>query len=90
MFELKSTEELCITILKIDANFDGKMTCGFINDMRNLVNFTGGLRNLKICTLTDFLSNVNNVELNNYRGNVRNLVNFHGNSRMSEIFVNSI
>ena len=48
------------------------------------------LKNLKICTLRDFLSNAYNVELNNYRGNIRNLVNFHENSRMSEIFVNSI
>ena len=27
---------------------------GFINDMRNLVNFTRALKNLKICTLRDF------------------------------------
>ena len=26
-----------------------------MNDMRNLVNFTGALKNLKICTLGDFL-----------------------------------
>ena len=37
-------------ILKIDAKFDRKMTCGVINDMRNLVNFTGALKNLKFCT----------------------------------------
>ena len=41
-------------MLKTDANFDRKMTCGFINDMRNLVNFTGPVKNLKICTLRDF------------------------------------
>ena len=37
--------------------------------MRNLVNFSGALKKLKICTLRDFLlSNLYNVELNNYRG----------------------
>ena len=41
-------------MLKIDANFEGKMTCGFINDMKNLVNFTRALKNLKTCTLADF------------------------------------
>ena len=25
--------------LKIDAKFEGKLTCSFKNDMRNLVNF---------------------------------------------------
>ena len=39
---------------KDDAKFEGKMTCGFINDMRNLLNSTGALKNLKICTLRDF------------------------------------
>ena len=53
--------------MKIDANTEG-MTYGFINDMRNLVNFTEALENLKICTLRDFLSKANNVELKNYRG----------------------
>ena len=47
MFEVKSTEELCVIILKIDANFEGKMTYAFINDMRNLVNFTGALKIFK-------------------------------------------
>ena len=54
-------------ILKIDANFDGKMTCGFINNMGNLVNFTGALKSLKICTLRDFFVQGINVELKNYR-----------------------
>ena len=26
-------------VLKIDAKFEGKLTCAFKNDMRNLVNF---------------------------------------------------
>ena len=36
-------------MLKVDANFEEKLTCGIINDMRNLVNFTGAFKNLKIC-----------------------------------------
>ena len=39
MFELKSTEDLCLIALKIDAKFEEKLTCGFKNDMRTLVNF---------------------------------------------------
>ena len=35
----KSIEELCLMALKIDAKFEGKLTCAFKNDMRNLVNF---------------------------------------------------
>ena len=34
----KSTEELCLIALKIDAKFKGKLTCAFKNDMRNLAN----------------------------------------------------
>ena len=41
-------------ILKINANFEVKMTCGFINDTTNSVNFPSALKNLKICTLRDF------------------------------------
>ena len=40
MFELKgSIGELCLMALNIDATFEGKLTCGFINDMKNLANF---------------------------------------------------
>ena len=34
----KDTEELCLMALKIDAKFEGKVTCAFKNDMRNLSN----------------------------------------------------
>ena len=63
MFNLKITEELCVIILKIDAKFEGKITFGFINDVRNLVNFTRTLKNLR----ETFFSKVYNVELKNYR-----------------------
>ena len=40
MFELKtSTEELCLMSLKIRVKFQGKLTCAFKKDMRNLENF---------------------------------------------------
>ena len=39
MFELKFTEKLCVMTLKGDAISKEKLTSGFINDMRNLVNF---------------------------------------------------
>ena len=36
MFELKSIGEFCLMALNIDATFEGKLTCAFKNDMRNL------------------------------------------------------
>ena len=36
---MKNTEELCLMKLKSDAKFEEKLTLGFKNDMRNLVNF---------------------------------------------------
>ena len=38
MFKLKSTEDLCLMVLKIDTKFEGKLTCAFKNDIRNLAN----------------------------------------------------
>ena len=40
-FELKSTEQLCLMALKIDAKLEGKLTCDFQNGMMNLANLTG-------------------------------------------------
>ena len=34
----KSTEELYLVALKIDGKFEGKLTCAYKNDMRNLTN----------------------------------------------------
>ena len=48
----KSIEELCLMALKIDAKFEGKLTCAFKNDMRNLANFYQSMfGSLKIGTL---------------------------------------
>ena len=38
-FCLKSTEELSFMMLKRDARFEEKLTCGLENDMRNLAIF---------------------------------------------------
>ena len=35
----KSVEELYLITLKINAKFDGELTCDFSNDMKNLANF---------------------------------------------------
>ena len=35
----KSTEKLCLMVLNIDVIFEGKLTCAFKNDMRNLSHF---------------------------------------------------
>ena len=39
MFDLKNTEELSFMILKNDAKFEEKLSCGLENDMRNMTNF---------------------------------------------------
>ena len=65
----KSAEELCVITLKNDAKFEEELTCSLKNDMRNLVNFTRTLKNLKICTLREFFCPRNiTFELKNYRG----------------------
>ena len=43
-----------VKLKKIDEKFEGKMNGGFINDMRDLVNLTGELKNLKMYILIDF------------------------------------
>ena len=71
MFELKKNRRVYVIILKVDANFDGKVTCVFINDMRNSVNFTGALKNLTFCTLRDFFGpRYTMFQLKNYGGDV--------------------
>ena len=36
---LKFAEELCVKAMKNDAKFERKLTCHFINDVRNLTYF---------------------------------------------------
>ena len=48
----KSIGEFCLMALNIDATFEGKLTCAFKNDMRNLANFHQSMfESLKIGTL---------------------------------------
>ena len=54
----KSAEELCVTTLRIDAKFEEELTCALKNDMGNLVDFTGTLKNLKILKILTFLSKI--------------------------------
>ena len=35
LFKPKTTEELCLLALNIDAKCEGKLTCDFKNDMKN-------------------------------------------------------
>ena len=51
----KGIEELFLIALNIDANCEGKTTCAFKNDMRNLVNFhQSAFESLKIGTSMGF------------------------------------
>ena len=56
--------------LNIDAKFEGKMTCAFKNDMRNLANFHQSMfGSLKIGTLMgSFYPKYKMYELKLYRG----------------------
>ena len=56
--------------LIIDATFEGKLTCAFKNDMRNLANFHHSMfESLKIGTLMgSFYSKQKMYELKIYRG----------------------
>ena len=56
--------------LNIDAKFEGKMTCAFKNDMRNLANFHQSMfESLKIGTLMgSFYPKQKMYELKIYRG----------------------
>ena len=67
-FRWKCTEELCLTTLKRDANFEEKLTCALKNDTRNMVNFDPTLESLKICTLMgSFWPNYIMFEIKKYR-----------------------
>ena len=56
--------------LNIDATFEGKLTCAFKNDMRNLANFHQSMfKSLKIGTLMgSFYPKQKMYELKIYRG----------------------
>ena len=56
--------------LKIDATFEGKLTCAFKNDMMNLANFHWSIfESLKIGTLVgSFYPKKKMYELKIYRG----------------------
>ena len=58
--------------LKIDATFEGKLTCAFKNDMRNLANFHQSMfESLKIEILMGpFYAKQKIYELKIYRGNL--------------------
>ena len=59
--------------LNIDAKFEGKLTCAFKNDMRNLANFhQSTFESLKIGTLMGSVyPNQKMYELKIYRGVMR-------------------
>ena len=44
---LKFTGELFVMTVKNDAKFEGKLTCHFKTDMRNLTNFDSSTRKSK-------------------------------------------
>ena len=71
MFELKkSIGKLFLMPLNIDATFQGKLSCAFKNDMRNLANFhQSTFESLKIVTLmASFYAKWKMCELKIYRG----------------------
>ena len=65
-----SIEELCLMTLNIDPAFEGKLTCAFKSDMRNLANFQQStFERLKIGTLMgSFYPKWKMYKLQIYRG----------------------
>ena len=64
----KNTEELCFMTLKSDAEFEGKVTLGSKNDIRNLVNFHPTTQKSENFTLMDcFCPKYMRFELKRYR-----------------------
>ena len=75
MFELKkSIGELCLMELNTDATFEGKLTCAFKHDIRNLAHFHQSMfGSLKIGTLmASFCLKLKVYELKIYRGWCKN------------------
>ena len=68
--------------LNIDAKFEGKLTCAFKNDMRNLANFyQSTFKSLKIWTFIGFFYPKQKIyELKIYRGVMR-----HDNEELCKI-----
>ena len=71
---LKNTEELAVIILRINANFEGKMTCFFMKYMRSLVNLTGAPKIVIFALWETFLSKIFNVWAKKIQ---RNYVSWH-------------
>ena len=64
----KNTEDLCFMTLKSDAEFEGKVTLGSKNDIRNLVNFHPTTQKSENFTLMDyFYPKYMRFELKRYR-----------------------
>ena len=88
----KSTEELCVLTLRNKTKFEEEPTCVLKNYMKNLANFWPNtrceLKNYKGVMCTDIEGWCNILKKKNLTGglknDIRNLVNFHVNSRKSE------
>ena len=77
----KCAEELCVIALKNDEKFEEELTFALKNDMGNLVNFTGTLKSLKMCSLRYFfVQGIECLSQKNYRG-----VIYHGTEGLCNI-----
>ena len=66
MGSFKKVQKSCLMVLKIDAKFEGKLTCAFQNNMGNLENFYW-LKN------SDFILESKMAELNKNKNSKRKL-----------------
>ena len=89
----KSIGEFCLMALNINATFEGKLTCAFKNDIRNLANFhlnTWKCQNWYshgILLLKVEKSGKSEEELTcRFRIDMRNLTNFDPSTRKSQKF----
>ena len=68
----KSTDELCVIVLKNNAKLEEELTFALKNDMRNMANFDPTPESLKICSLMgSFCPKYIMFELKSYRGVMR-------------------
>ena len=68
----ESIGEICLMVLNIGATFEGKLTCAFVSDTRNLANFHQSMfESIKIGILMgSFYPKYKIYELKIYRGNL--------------------
>ena len=73
MFEQKKNVELCLIAIKIDAECEGKLTCTFKNNTRNLGNWLENSDFILESKMVELNQNKNSKVVWSIRGSVKTL-----------------